>query len=37
VKVSTLYVVWDPTVHVGEWSPYRIMDNKFKVTGTISG
>lgn len=37
VKVATLYVVWDPTVHVGEWSPYRIMDNKFKVTGTISG
>lgn len=37
VKVATLYVVWDPTVRVGEWNAYRIMDNKFKVTAAIAG
>jgi hypothetical protein len=31
------YVVWDPAVHVGEWSSYRPMDGKFKVTASVAG
>jgi hypothetical protein len=37
IKVSTVYVVWDPNVKVGEWSAYRTMDSKFNVTARTAG
>ena len=37
IKVATVYVVWDPSVRVGEWSSYRTMDRKFKVIASIAG
>lgn len=37
IKVANVYVVWAPAVHVGEWSAYRTMDSKFKVTASVAG